>query len=41
MNKRLILCGSPKTHVHNIVNKLAVNDRVQAAVVALRLGLVE
>jgi two-component system, NarL family, response regulator LiaR len=30
-----------KTHVHNIMNKLAVNDRVQAAVVALRSGLVK
>jgi two-component system, NarL family, response regulator LiaR len=29
-----------KTHVRNIMNKLAVNDRVQAAVVALRSGLV-
>jgi two-component system, NarL family, response regulator LiaR len=30
-----------KTHVRNIMNKLVVNDRVQAAVVALRSGLVE
>jgi hypothetical protein len=30
-----------KTHVHNIMNKLAVSDRVQAAVVALRSGIVE
>ncbi|MEL7334440.1 MAG: response regulator transcription factor [Cyanobacteria bacterium J06560_2] len=29
-----------KTHVKGIMNKLAVNDRVQAAVVALRSGLV-
>ncbi|WP_414581374.1 response regulator [Scytonema sp. PCC 10023] len=29
-----------KTHIRNIMNKLAVNDRVQAAVVALRNGLV-
>lgn len=29
-----------KTHIRNIMNKLAVDDRVQAAVVALRNGLV-
>jgi two-component system, NarL family, response regulator LiaR len=29
-----------KTHVRGIMNKLAVNDRVQAAVTALRTGLV-
>jgi DNA-binding NarL/FixJ family response regulator len=29
-----------KTHVRGIMNKLAVDDRVQAAVIALRLGLV-
>lgn len=29
-----------KTHVRGILNKLAVDDRVQAAVVALRNGLV-
>lgn len=29
-----------KTHVRNIMNKLSVDDRVQAAVVALRSGLV-
>ncbi|MEC4986362.1 MAG: response regulator transcription factor [Oscillatoria sp. PMC 1068.18] len=29
-----------KTHVRGIMNKLAVNDRVQAAVIALRSGLV-
>lgn len=40
--KRLYLSLSTiKTHVRNIMNKLAVNDRVQAAVVALRSGLVE
>jgi two-component system, NarL family, response regulator LiaR len=40
--KRLYLSLSTiKTHVHNIMNKLAVSDRVQAAVVALRSGLVE
>lgn len=30
-----------KTHIRGIMNKLAVDDRVQAAVVALRSGLVE
>jgi NarL family two-component system response regulator LiaR len=30
-----------KTHVRGIMNKLAVDDRVQAAVVALRAGLVQ
>ena len=29
-----------KTHIRSIMNKLAVNDRVRAAVVALRSGLV-
>jgi NarL family two-component system response regulator LiaR len=29
-----------KTHIRNIMNKLVVDDRVQAAVVALRSGLV-
>jgi two-component system, NarL family, response regulator LiaR len=29
-----------KTHIRSIMNKLAVNDRVQTAVVALRSGLV-
>jgi DNA-binding NarL/FixJ family response regulator len=29
-----------KTHIRGIMNKLAVDDRVQAAVVALRTGLV-
>lgn len=29
-----------KTHIRGIMNKLAVDDRVQAAVVALRAGLV-
>jgi DNA-binding NarL/FixJ family response regulator len=30
-----------KTHIRGIMNKLAVDDRVQAAVVALRSGLVK
>ena len=29
-----------KTHIRSIMNKLAVDDRVRAAVVALRSGLV-
>lgn len=29
-----------KTHVRSIMNKLSVDDRVQAAVIALRSGLV-
>jgi DNA-binding NarL/FixJ family response regulator len=29
-----------KTHIRNIMNKLAIDDRVQVAVVALRKGLV-
>ncbi|MGL6340035.1 MAG: response regulator transcription factor, partial [Waterburya sp.] len=29
-----------KTHVRSIMKKLTVNDRVQAAVVALRSGLI-
>jgi DNA-binding NarL/FixJ family response regulator len=29
-----------KTHVRGIMNKLAVDDRVQAAVIALRSGIV-
>ena len=32
--------GTVKTHVRNILNKLCVNDRTQAAVYALRSGLV-
>jgi len=29
-----------KTHVRNILNKLGVNHRIQAVVIALRIGLV-
>jgi two-component system, NarL family, response regulator LiaR len=35
-----ISVSTVKTHIRSIMNKLAVNDRVQAAVVALRSGLV-
>lgn len=33
--------GTVKTHLRNIFNKLDVNDRTQAAVIALRAGLVD
>jgi DNA-binding NarL/FixJ family response regulator len=40
--KRLyITIGTVKTHVRNILNKLSVDDRTQAAVLALRSGLVD
>ncbi len=35
-----ITVGTVKTHVHSILNKLAADDRTQAAVLALRSGLV-
>lgn len=35
-----ITIGTVKTHVRNILNKLCVDDRTQAAVCALRSGLV-
>lgn len=35
-----ISLATTKTHVRNILNKLAVNDRTQAAVQAMRRGLV-
>lgn len=38
--KLYITVGTVKTHVRNILNKLCVNDRTQAAVMALRSGLV-
>jgi two-component system, NarL family, response regulator LiaR len=41
IGERLYLSpNTVKTHVRGIMNKLAVDDRVQAAVVALRAGLV-
>ncbi|MEB3230596.1 MAG: response regulator transcription factor [Leptolyngbyaceae bacterium] len=36
-----ITVGTVKTHVRNILNKLSASDRTQAAVRALRAGLVE
>ena len=40
--KRLyITIGTVKTHVRNVLNKLSVDDRTQAAVRALRSGLVD
>lgn len=33
--------GTVKTHLRNIFHKLNVNDRTQAAVIALRAGLVD
>jgi DNA-binding NarL/FixJ family response regulator len=38
--KLYLSANTVKTHVRGIMNKLAVDDRVQAAVVALRSGLV-
>ena len=35
-----ITVGTVKTHVRNILNKLCADDRTQAAVRALRSGLV-
>ncbi|MDB9422008.1 response regulator transcription factor [Microcystis aeruginosa CS-563/04] len=35
-----ITIGTVKTHVRNLLNKLSVDDRTQAAVLALRSGLV-
>jgi DNA-binding NarL/FixJ family response regulator len=35
-----ISLGTVKTHVRNILAKLSVDDRTQAAVIALRSGLV-
>lgn len=39
-NQLLISLPTAKTHVRNILNKLAVDDRTQAAVHAMRRGLV-
>ncbi|NEP20427.1 MAG: response regulator transcription factor, partial [Leptolyngbya sp. SIO4C1] len=35
-----VTVGTVKTHVRNILNKLGANDRTQAAVRALRSGLI-
>jgi DNA-binding NarL/FixJ family response regulator len=39
-NRLIISLATAKTHVRNILNKLAVDDRTQAAVHAMRRGLV-
>lgn len=39
-NQLVISLATAKTHVRNILNKLAVDDRTQAAVQAMRRGLV-
>jgi len=39
-DKLIISLATTKTHVRNILNKLAVDDRTQAAVHAMRRGLV-
>uniref|UniRef100_B8HKL8 Two component transcriptional regulator, LuxR family n=1 Tax=Cyanothece sp. (strain PCC 7425 / ATCC 29141) TaxID=395961 RepID=B8HKL8_CYAP4 len=39
-SKLYITVGTVKTHVRNILNKLCADDRTQAAVLALRSGLV-
>jgi DNA-binding NarL/FixJ family response regulator len=39
-DKLFISLATAKTHVRNILNKLAVDDRTQAAVHAMRRGLV-
>ncbi len=39
-DKLIISLATAKTHVRNILNKLAVDDRTQAAVSAMRKGLV-
>ncbi len=39
-DKLIISLATAKTHVRNILNKLAVDDRTQAAVHAMRRGLV-
>ena len=39
-DKLIISLATAKTHVRNILNKLSVDDRTQAAVHAMRRGLV-
>jgi two-component system, NarL family, response regulator LiaR len=36
-----VTVGTIKTHVRHILNKLCVDDRTHAAVLALRAGLIE
>lgn len=40
-DKLYLTVGTVKTHLRNIFNKLNVSDRTQAAVIALRAGLVD
>jgi DNA-binding NarL/FixJ family response regulator len=39
-DKLIISLATAKTHVRNILNKMAVDDRTQAAVHAMRRGIV-
>lgn len=39
--KLFLILGTVKTHVRNILAKLAASDRTQAAVRALRAGLIK
>ena len=39
--KLFLSLGTVKTHIRNILSKLAASDRTQAAVKALRSGLVK
>ena len=39
-DRLVVSLATTKTHVRNILNKLAVDDRTQAAVHAMRRGLV-
>ena len=39
-NQLVISLATAKTHVRNILNKMSVDDRTQAAVQAMRRGLV-
>jgi DNA-binding NarL/FixJ family response regulator len=39
-DKLYITNGTVKTHISNIMKKLCANDRTQAAVIAMRHGLI-
>jgi DNA-binding NarL/FixJ family response regulator len=39
--KLYVTVGTVKTHVRNILSKLSADDRTQAAVLALRSGLIK